>query len=95
MAQWLAVGLVSAWDLHLAVKLRNTLPFEEMNPIGQLLIYFDGNDVSLLSLYKFAGTVLVLGAFVLLYERMGSRVHWIMTPIFLFQLGLLYYLQTF
>lgn len=94
MIQWLSVGLISAWDCFLAIRLRNVLSEAEQNPLGRLLIWLDGDDVSFLALWKFTGTILVLGIFILLYERIGSMVHWIMTPIFILQLCLLFYLSS-
>lgn len=89
----MAIGLISVWDLFLAVKYRHFLIEFEENPIGRLIIIVDDGDIALFVLTKFAGTVIVLGVLALIYEKLKAKTQAIILPIFMFQLFVLFYLN--
>ena len=64
----LVIGLVAAYDTYLSVKFQEALPILEMNPLCRMIIAADGGSVAMLLGFKFAGTVLALGAILLLYR---------------------------
>lgn len=90
---WLIIGLVAAYDTYLSVKFQETLPFLEVNPLCRMLIAADEGSVAMLLGFKFAGTVLTLGAILLVYQvhrRIGMAVA---TVVACLQATLFFYLS--
>ena len=74
VALWLLIGMVAAYDAYLTVKYLHMLHRHELNPIGRWIMQLDWEEpvtdtahVAAFLGYKFAGTVLVLGALSALY----------------------------
>ena len=90
---WVFIGLVGSLDTFLTVKYRVVLPALEQNPMGNLLIRVDGQDVSLFVGCKMAGTIVALGllAWVGLHCRRSFALS-IIVPVALGQLTLVFYL---
>ena len=65
--QLVFISLVASYDSYLAVKLRDTLYREELNPLGRMLIRMDNGDVALFMGAKMLGTIFVLGSLLFLY----------------------------
>lgn len=65
--QLVFISLVASYDSYLAVKLRDTLYSEELNPLGRMLIRMDNGDVALFMGAKMLGTISVLGILLFLY----------------------------
>lgn len=63
------VTFVQAYDMYWAIKLRESLYANELNPVGRWLIKVDGGDVSLFMALKLIGTVLTLSIISLLCVR--------------------------
>lgn len=59
--QLVFISLVASYDSYLAVKLRDALYGEELNPLGRMLIRMDDGDVALFMGAKMLGTISVLG----------------------------------
>lgn len=77
MALWLFIGTVAAYDVYLSVKYQDTLRFEEVNPLGQWLLYIDNGSVAVFMGCKFLGTLIALGTVIVLYcykRQMGLTV---------------------
>ncbi len=66
----------------------------EQNPIGVRLMQIDDGDVALFIGLKFAGTIIVLGHFVLFFFWKNSLAWTLIIPVCIFQLFLLLYLVT-
>ena len=83
--QLIFISLVASYDSYLAVKLRDTLYSEELNPLGRMLIRIDNGDVALFMGVKMLGTVSVLGILLFLYYYKESWPgasmvrNWVMT----------------
>src|SRR5262245_4535758 len=92
-ALWLIIGLVGALDTYLTVKYRRSMPQVEENPVGVMLMRWDGGDVSLFVGVKVAGIILVLGvlAAIVRWTR-TSFAYAVLAPIALAQLALVGYL---
>ncbi len=92
-ALWLFIGLVGALDTYLTVKYRRSMPQVEENPVGIMLMRWDGGDVSLFVGVKVAGIILVLGvlAAIVRWAR-TSFAYAVLGPIALVQLALVGYL---
>ena len=88
-ALWLWIGLVSSWDLYLAVKYIKT-PAAELNPAGRWLLTHHG--VEGLVIFKMAGTVLVLGAMAVAFDWSPRAARLIAVALAAFQAGLLAFL---
>jgi hypothetical protein len=89
---WMFIGLVSAFDTYLTVKFRESLWYEELNPMARMLLQLDDWEPSLLVGLKFLGTLISLGFVSALHwrnRRMGTIVD---GGVALFQFGLLCYL---
>jgi hypothetical protein len=74
---WMFIGLVAAYDTYLSIKYQEVLRFQELNPMGQWLMDYDGGSVAAFMGCKFVGTLLVLGIIQLLYlhkRAMGLAV---------------------
>lgn len=90
--QWLLVGLVSALDLYLAIKLRDSLYKRELNPLGRLLMRLDNYDVALFMGLKFAGTVTALGILILVWYKNKKIAHICIAVITLLNVALVCFL---
>jgi hypothetical protein len=74
---WMFIGLVAAYDTYLSIKYQEVLRFQELNPMGQWLMDYDGGSVAAFMGCKFVGTLVVLGIIQLLYlhkRQMGLAV---------------------
>jgi hypothetical protein len=77
MGLLLVIGLVAAYDVYLSIKYQDTLRFQELNPIGRLLMAFDGGGVAVFMGVKVFGTLIVISTVQMLYlykRRMGLTV---------------------
>jgi hypothetical protein len=91
-ALWLFIGIVAAYDTYLSIKYQETLRFQELNPLGQWLLHFDGGSVAIFMGCKFLGTLIALGTILLLFHykrRMGLTVATALASV---QLALMMYL---
>ncbi len=89
---WLLIACVSSFDAYLTIRFRESLYYEELNPIARYLLSMDGWDPSLLIGVKFLGSILALGFVAGLYNQ-NRRIGLIVTgALASFQLGLLWYL---
>jgi hypothetical protein len=92
--QWLVIGAISSYDCYLSIKFQDQLHHNEMNPLGKLLLDLDGGNVALFMGLKFFTTIIVLGVLVLLYDRKPGLAHKVITPVLLFQVCLLLFMET-
>jgi hypothetical protein len=90
--QWVFIGLCSAVDAFLAIKLRDSLYEDELNPLGRLLMQWDGYDVALFMGVKFAGTVIALGILILAWHRNRKTAHIIIGVLTILNVALLVFL---
>lgn len=90
--QWLFMGLVSALDLYLAIRLRGELYENELNPLGRLLMRLDDYDVALFMGAKFAGTVLALGILILVWYKNRKIAHISVAVITVLNIALVFFL---
>ncbi|HEY3967207.1 MAG TPA: DUF5658 family protein [Planctomycetaceae bacterium] len=89
---WLLIACVSSFDAYLTIRFRDSLYYEELNPLARYLLHLDGWDPSLLISMKFLGSILVL-AFVAGLHNQNRRLGLIVTAALAsFQAGLLGYL---
>jgi hypothetical protein len=72
LALWLFVIAVSAIDGYLAFRHRSTILTFELNPIGRLLIQWNGGGVTYLLIAKFAGTVAACAILLLLWKASAN-----------------------
>lgn len=89
---WVFISFVSAIDVYLTVRYQESLPEQEQNPFGLMLLGMSDWEPSLLIGVKFMGTTMVLGFLTTLYawnRRLGLTVT---AAVGVFQLGLLWYL---
>src|SRR4029453_15575403 len=89
---WSFVIFVSVFDGYLALRYRHTLPSQELNPVGQLLITLNDGQVWNLLAPKFPGTVFAAALVLLIH---GSHPRWslpIAGAMASLQLGLLMFL---
>lgn len=89
---WSFVIFVSVFDGYLALHYRHTLPTQELNPLGRLLITLNHGQVWYLLAAKFAGTVFAAALVLLIH---GSHPRWslpIAGAMASLQLGLLMFL---
>ncbi len=85
------IGLISAYDTFLIVKLQALLRETEQNPIGRMLITEDG-DVSYFVAVKMAGTIVALGLLAAVHRHMPKISLQVAVPMLLFQVALFIYL---
>ena len=90
---WSFIGLVGAVDTYLTVKYRTVMPAVERNPVGNILMRLDGQDVSMFVGCKMGGTILALGvlAWIGLHCRRSFALS-VIIPVALGQLTLVVYL---
>lgn len=89
---WLFIIFVSVFDGFLALRYRHELHRTELNPVGRLLIHLNDNQVWLLLAAKFAGTVAVATAVLLIHSRWPRLGLAIATALASLQLCLLLFL---
>ncbi|MGE3778054.1 MAG: hypothetical protein AB7F89_12775 [Pirellulaceae bacterium] len=90
---WLFIVLVSVVDGYLVWMYRDVIGWTERNPVGVALLSMADGHVWLLLSVKLAGTVLAASWLMVLYHRHPQRGWLIVFGVFLFQLGLLLYLN--
>jgi hypothetical protein len=66
---WLFIAAVSAVDGYLVFRHRGLILSVELNPLGRKLIEWNGGHVGLLLAAKFAGTVVVCAALLLVHRQ--------------------------
>ena len=89
---WVFIGAVSCFDAYLIVKFKDTLPLMELNPVGRLLLEWDGGEPSLFVAAKFLGTILVLGILFALRQKNRRMAGVTAGSVAVFQFGLLMFL---
>lgn len=89
---WIVIGLIAAYDTYLTVRFQDTLVFMERNPIGRWLIAVDDGSVALFVGAKVLGTIVVLGAILLLYSQRSRFGLIVSSGVAACQIGLLGYL---
>ena len=72
LALWLFVIAVSVIDGYLAFRHRATIMSFELNPIGRLLIQWNGGGVTYLLAAKFLGTVAACAILLLLWKASAN-----------------------
>jgi hypothetical protein len=92
LALWLFAIFVSVFDGYLALRHRSTLPTEELNPVGQMLIALNGGQVWYLLAAKFAGTVVAASLVLLIHNSYPKWSLPIATAVAGAQLSLLLFL---
>jgi hypothetical protein len=87
---WLCIGLISLFDLCLAIQHRDIIHEVEENPIAKAIIVSGG--LAVFSAVKILGTLIAM-CFMLKAYQFSNKLGWALTlPIFLFQIWLLWYL---
>jgi hypothetical protein len=89
---WLFIILVSAIDGYLVLRHRHLMLAVERNPIGRLLIAWDGGRVRYLLAAKFLGTVVVCAVLQLIHRYQPLLGLLITAVLACMQLCLLLYL---
>ena len=90
---WLSIGLISAIDIYWSIFLQDVLIETELNPLGKILIEYNGGSVALFMFCKVVGLVIVLGLLIILYHY-KKRIAWLsILGVFIFQIWLLWYLN--
>src|SRR5579863_5663497 len=87
------VCAVSAYDGYLVIRTGDTIRDFEKNPVGLLLIDYNGGDPALFLRAKAAGTMLVVVALGALNRRSQRLARPITVVLAIFQSGLLVFLQ--
>ncbi|MGE3779252.1 MAG: hypothetical protein AB7F89_18845 [Pirellulaceae bacterium] len=90
---WLFIVFVSVVDGYLVWMYRDVIGWTEENPVGVALLSMADGHVWLLLSVKLAGTVLAASWLMVLYHRHPRQGWLIVIGVFLFQLGLLLYLN--
>jgi hypothetical protein len=67
VALLLVIGVVAAYDVYLSVKYQDSLRYQELNPIGRLLMAVDNGNVAIFMGAKVLGTLIVIGTVQMLY----------------------------
>ena len=87
---WFSIGLISLFDLCLAIEHRDVIHEIEQNPVAKAIIVSYG--LAVFSVVKILGTLTAMW-FMLKAYRFSNKLGWALTlPIFLFQIWLLWYL---
>ena len=90
---WLSIGLISAIDIYWSIVLQDVLVETELNPLGKILIEYNGGSVALFMFCKVVGLIVVLGLLIILYHY-KKRIAWLsILGVFIFQVWLLWYLN--
>lgn len=92
--QWLTIGLISAYDLYLALKYRNFMYEGELNPVSREIMALDNWDLSVFAGFKMAGTILALGILALAYNLKIKIAQPVIWALFIFQIILLFILHS-
>jgi hypothetical protein len=69
LALWLFAIFVSVFDGYLALRHREVLPQEELNPMGRMLLALGDGQVWYLLGAKFAGTVVSASLVLLIHQN--------------------------
>lgn len=88
------VCAVSVYDGYLVLRTGDLIRDMEMNPVGLILINYNGGDPLLFLSAKATGTVLVLIALRVLNQRSQRLARPVAFAVALFQSGLLIFLET-
>jgi len=92
---WITIAAVSSIDIYWSVRLHESLSELELNPLGQLIMEADNENVALFMGLKTFGTFLVLG-FLIIFYRMNRKLSWgVIIGVFLFQVWLLFFLTLY
>jgi len=92
---WITIAAVSSIDIYWSVRLHESLSDLELNPLGQLIMEADNENVALFMGLKTFGTFLVLG-FLIIFYRLRRRLAWgVIIGVFLFQVWLLFFLTLY
>ena len=87
---WFCIGIISLFDLYLAIEHQDIIADYEENPIAKAIIVSGG--LAVFSAVKILGTLIAM-CFMLKAYQFSSKLGWALTlPIFLFQTWLLWYL---
>src|SRR5580704_10251060 len=89
----LFVGAVSVYDGYLVVRTGDEIRHFEKNPVGLFLIEHNHGDPTVFLMAKAAGTLVVLAALTLLYQRSQRIAFSVASALMLFQAGLLVFLE--
>jgi len=65
---WITIAAVSSIDIYWSVRLHESLSDLELNPLGQLIMEADNENVALFMGLKTFGTFLVLGFLIIFYR---------------------------
>jgi hypothetical protein len=87
---WFCIGIISLFDLYLAIEYQDIIEDHEENPIAKAIIVSHG--LAVFSVVKILGTLTAMW-FMLKAYQFSNKLGWALTlPIFLFQTWLLWYL---
>jgi hypothetical protein len=89
----LFVGAVSVYDGYLVVRTGDEIRHFEKNPVGLFLIEHNHGDPTVFLMAKAAGTLVVLAALTMLYQRSQRIAFSVASALILFQAGLLVFLE--
>jgi len=92
-AAMLFVGAVSVYDGYLVVRTGDEIRHFEKNPVGLFLIEHNHGDPTVFLMAKAAGTLVVLAALTMLYQRSQRMAFSVASALILFQAGLLVFLE--
>jgi hypothetical protein len=92
-AAMLFVGAVSVYDGYLVIRTGDEIRHFEKNPVGLFLIEHNHGDPTVFLMAKAAGTLVVLAALTLLYQRSQRIAFSVASALMLFQAGLLVFLE--
>jgi len=92
-AAMLFVGAVSVYDGYLVVRTGDEIRHFEKNPVGLFLIEHNHGDPTVFLMAKAAGTLVVLAALTMLYQRSQRIAFSVASALILFQAGLLVFLE--
>tara|TARA_Y100000310_G_C20158933_1_gene568233 strand:- start:107 stop:511 length:405 start_codon:yes stop_codon:yes gene_type:complete len=81
---WWVIAIVSCIDLYWAIRIRDSLPELELNPLGVYLMELGG--LELFMALKMLGTILVLFILSYLYRRRPREAWCVIVPLFVLQL---------
>jgi hypothetical protein len=92
-AAMLFVGAVSVYDGYLVIRTGDEIRHFEKNPVGLFLIEHNHGDPTVFLMAKAAGTLVVLAALTMLYQRSQRIAFSVASALILFQAGLLVFLE--
>lgn len=92
---WITIAAVSSIDIYWSVRLHESLSELELNPLGQLIMEADNENIALFMGLKTFGTFLVL-SFLIIFYRVNRKLSWgVIIGVFLFQVWLLFFLTLY